>query len=226
MLRLIWRENKRLILLFLFSFLLALATIIMFNGTGGRSLYWFTAMILSVINFIVFFRKLIKMLMKYEFAMLTKAKKSVQSLLERFYDLCAKIGNALKEKYAGIIAKILPRRWGTILRRYSDKRTFVVSGKRDNGNRLRKMKWRNLISNRERVRYIYITFLRKQIKAGVEISPADTPNELYAKLKEGHEKNSDLDDTLFSLYNIARYNDDRDSSITDEDVQAVRQRKF
>jgi len=110
------------------------------------------------------------------------------------------------------------RRDGVLfLTEYEDERSAVQT-ERAKQDGLRKMKWRSLTSNRERVRFVYIAFLKKQMRlAGSTVNPIDTPNELLVKLQERDKK---LDDALTNLYNLARYKDD-EASITDQDLENV-----
>ncbi|MCL2286257.1 MAG: hypothetical protein FWC32_07815 [Firmicutes bacterium] len=221
----IWRENKRPILLFFVSFAAVIAAVAAFFTTGGDNLFLFIMKILAIINFIYWLRVFVKILTKYGFTPAAKVKKSkVWRVLSRIFDVLfdaiAKAGKAVKNKTGSIFGKLIPNR-GSVLRRYNDERSFVFGGRNRIGSKLRKMRWRNLSSNRERVRYIYISFLKKQIKSGADVSLADTPNELYEKLQE---KGSDIDSRLFSLYNLARYKDD-ESSIIAEDVENIRRKR-
>ena len=219
----IWRENKIVVISFFISLAAAVTASIIFFAVGGDKLFLFIVKVAAIVIFIICFRAFVKVLKKYMtvFEKLKKTKiwRALGSVFGSLFDAFAKMGNAIKNKTYGILAKIFPHR-GLRLRRYNDERTFVFGEKSRIGSRLRKMKWRNLSSNRERIRYIYIAFLKKQIKAGADINPADTPNELYAKL---HEKNSGLENTLLSLYNVARYGVD-DGRISEEDVEQVRRR--
>lgn len=218
----IWRENKIIILVLVASFVAVVASSAAFFTTGGDNLLLFIILGVFIVNFVFWLRAFAKILQKYiSISAKVKKSKAWKALGRAFgfiFDGLAKIANAIQEKSRSVFEKILLNRRGPLLRGYSDERTFVFGGKNSVGSKLRKMKWRSLNNNRERIRYIYITFLKKQIKAGANVRLSDTPNELYTKL---HEKNSGLDNTLFSLYNVARYNNN-ESSITAEDVNRVR----
>ena len=221
----IWCENKHTIIVFFISFAVLIAAATAFFATGGTNLFLFIVKILAVLNFIYWLRAFIRILSKYGLTPAAKVKKSrawqaLGRIFDVLFDAIAKAGKAIKNKTGSIFGKLIPNR-GSILRRYNDERTFVFGSRNPIGNKLRKLKWRNLDSNRERVRYIYISFLKKQIKSGADVSPADTPNELYVKLQE---KISDLDGALFSLYNLARYKDD-ETGITAEDVENIRRKR-
>jgi len=220
----IFRENKKVFIIFIISFLLAIVANIVFFTVGGTSFSLFILQILSLINFFIQLKNLAKVLAKYiKIKPSNKIKKAmlrVANLFSALFGAFAKITNTINERAKNIFGKLISRGNGPLLRRYNDEMTYIKNEKNRLGNRLRKMKWRNLETNRDRIRFIYIAFLKKQIKAGAPISLADTPNELYVKLQE---KNNELEDALFSLYNVARYNNE-DDSITTEDVEMLRRK--
>lgn len=217
----IWRENKIVVISFFVSLAMAATASVVFFAAGGDNLFLFIVKVLAIVIFLVCLRAFVKVLKRYvtvsEKLKKSKAWKALGRVFGALFDAFAKMSNAIRSKTYGIFAKIFPHK-GPLLRRYNDERAFVFGEKSRIGSRLRKMKWRNLGSNRERIRYIYIAFLKKQIKAGADVNPSDTPNELYVKL---HEKNSGLENTLFSLYNVARYSEGEER-ITVEDVEKVR----
>ena len=220
----IFRENKKVFIIFIISFLLAIVANIVFFTVGGTSFSLFILQILSLINFFIQLKNLAKVLAKYikikPSNKIRKAMLRVANLFSALFGAFAKITNTINERAKNIFGKLIPRGNGPLLRRYNDEMTYIKNEKNRLGNRLRKMKWRNLETNQDRIRFIYIAFLKKQIKAGAPISLADTPNELYVKLQE---KNNELEDALFSLYNVARYNNE-DDSITTEDVEMLRRK--
>jgi hypothetical protein len=101
---------------------------------------------------------------------------------------------------------------------FQDERTRVDFAR--GGNFFRKMKWKALQNHRERVRFIYISFLRGKIKKGVAVPPSYTPNELAAKFNETDTETSPATDRLFSLYNTARYAR-AEAVISKEEVEQV-----
>jgi len=167
-------------------------------------------------------RAIFKILKKYGIYPIFKINFSpLTRLLLFLYNAYKRAYLTIKNKAAVFFTSILPTKWGPILKRYSDERTHIINERSRISNRLRKLKWRSLSTNRERVRYYYIAFLKKQIRAGATIYTSDTPNEIYNKLRK---ENSNLDNTLFSLYNLARYKDEK-GSITEEDVELIKRKK-
>lgn len=65
-------------------------------------------------------------------------------------------------------------------------------------------KWKDLQNNRERVRFIYIMFVRKCIKRGFRFDSAMTPSDIAQRVAEtlGQRR-------IFECYNGARYSDER-----------------
>jgi len=218
-----FHENKKVFIIFIISFLVAAITNIIFFATGGTNFFLFILQILSLINLLVQLKHLAKVLVKYikikPSNKIRKAMLRVANLFGALFSMLAKITNTISERAKNIFDKLIPHGKGPLLRRYNDEMAYIKNEKSRLRNKLRKMKWRNLETNRDRIRFIYIAFLKKQIKAGAPISLADTPNELYLKLQE---KNS-TDHSLFSLYNTARYNNE-DDSITTEDVEMLRRK--
>ena len=98
---------------------------------------------------------------------------------------------------------------------YKDEKQHIKYEKRFSQGFLRKMKWRQLQSNSERIRFIYISFLKKKIKEGTELNPSETPNEFYNRLLK---KNPAQKGDIFVLYNKARY---KAAGIDEKDVDSV-----
>lgn len=99
-----------------------------------------------------------------------------------------------------------------------DERSFVFDFEGSNiikrimsiGN---KQRWRDMESNAQKIRYLYIKYVVKLTKSGFKFNPARTPDELVVdyKLKNDPKK-------LFRLYVGARYSNGS-YRITDEDVE-------
>lgn len=61
-------------------------------------------------------------------------------------------------------------------------------------------RWKELSSNSERIRYIYIKYMQKAVKTGFHFDGSKTPDEISHSIKASDEQSA-----LFSLYNGARY---------------------
>jgi hypothetical protein len=130
---------------------------------------------------------------KYIVVKLKKALRKIGGAFLNFFSFVGAKLAKLKDRFS------LPSlRKSSRLTHYHDEKIRIFGGKER--DRLRKLKWRQLRTNRERVRFFYIEFLRKKMKKGAVIPPSATPNELAARLQENHD--------LFALYNEARYDND------------------
>lgn len=81
----------------------------------------------------------------------------------------------------------------------------------------RRTKWRDLRTNRARVRYIYLHFVYNQIRRGFAFNPGDTPEEVGGALLEESDGAAGDVRALFPLYDRARYGGD--ISVSDGEVQ-------
>ncbi|MCL2664279.1 MAG: hypothetical protein FWE82_01575 [Defluviitaleaceae bacterium] len=160
------------------------------------------------------------MLLKFFWRALKEAR-LIRMFLSSVKEITASIKRFIKTKREQIVEKFdetLFRKRGIIrIKAYRDVRTVFKHGQLENFTRFKKMKWKNLQSNRERVRFIYISFLKQKMRQGLEISPADTPNELHGKLLQ---KNDAAGEKIFPLYNIARYKDD-ETAIPNSELESV-----
>lgn len=75
------------------------------------------------------------------------------------------------------------------------------------------LKWRDLQTNAEKIRYLYIKFVVKLIKGGYRYTSNKTPREVKLELAL-----TDEPERLFDLYTGARYSGGR-YNITDDDVE-------
>lgn len=75
------------------------------------------------------------------------------------------------------------------------------------------LRWRDLQTNAEKIRYLYIKFVVKLIKGGFKYKPVMTPAEMKKELNL-----TDEPEKLFNLYIGARYSGGA-IDITDEDVE-------
>ena len=228
-----FKSNKYLLLWLAVSLAAAAGFTAAFFATGGRSHLFFIPQVGFTLLFLVLLRILLGRLVKgglfVPFRRTRRLLGGIGSLLFRF---ASGITNAVKAKVSGIFARFIPQGRSAkalVLRHFKDERSSAYIERRSSRPRFRKLKWKNLTTNQERIRFIYIAFLERQIKKGAAYSTTDTPNELYIKLRM---KNSGLSDRLFGLYNRARYqvtrtaegygNDDTaDTGISAQDVQDV-----
>jgi hypothetical protein len=64
-------------------------------------------------------------------------------------------------------------------------------------------KWKDLKNNRERVRYLYVVFLKKCVKHGFRLDKAMTPADISEKVTA-----TPAQQRIFECYNNARYSDE------------------
>lgn len=77
------------------------------------------------------------------------------------------------------------------------------------------MRWAELEDNSQRVRYIFIDYMLKNIRSGYRMKPSSTPDEISLQLaREDDEK------LLFDNYRIARYSGGRET-VTDETIMIL-----
>jgi len=185
---------KSLALLIISIFCALITTALSFNY-GEENFYLLTAQILSYLWFFISLRAFLK-------------NRIGSWLKERIAKILKFIGaNLLNIKLPNI--KFPTRRRTTRITLFQDERTRMRSKKR---NRFRKMKWKNLKSHSERIRFIYISFLQRKINKGAVVLTSDTPNEVAEKL------NAEENIALFKLYNIARYGN---TDVKKEEVETV-----
>lgn len=101
-----------------------------------------------------------------------------------------------------------------------DQKSFIVniddlSPFRKLRRRAKRKRWKDLATNSERVRYIYLRYILKAVRRGCGFNETDTPNEVYKSLSA---ENPEAPLGLFTAYNPARYNPDK-NVITDGDVE-------
>jgi len=207
----IFRENKLAIILFVLSLAAAVGTSVVFFAFGGDSLPLFGVQIVAILWLCVQARIFFRILSEY--GVKNPVKTRLAKIFRRLSDGLRAILEFLGNKLAAIAAK-LPRFNMPQIRKRSRIKFFQDEKTRIEKNRVpfRKMKWKNLQNNRQRVRFIYISFLQRKIKKGTIILPSETPNELAERLHGGEE--------LFPLYNVARYAGD-DASVEAEDVEKI-----
>jgi len=211
-----WQENKINIIMLGISLAAMLVATYAFVATGGRNFALFVVQIFTIIFFLFWLRKLAIELAK-RLAITQRLKKSRLAKLFLFlFNAITKIGGTAKSKVGGFFSRLVPT-GNPLLKLYSDERSLISFDRNNLSGKLRKMRWRSLEDNRQRIRFCYIAYIKKQIKLGARISTADTPNELFGKLTA---TDSNPDKNLFELYNLARYNEN--SNITAQDVESVR----
>jgi len=207
----IFRENKLAVILFVLSLAAAVGASVIFFALGGDNLFLFIVQIAAILWLFIQARVFFRILSLYGVKNPVTAR--ISKILRRFADGLLAVFEFLGKKLAAIAAK-LPRFSVPQIRRRSRIRFFQDEKTRLEKNRtpLRKMKWKNLQTNRQRVRFIYIAFLQRKIKKGTTVLPSETPNELAMRLQGGEE--------LFPLYNVARYAKDN-ISVEEEDLEKI-----
>ena len=224
--RIIWRENKLLMLWPLASAAALFAVLywLQFGGVRGESVPLFAVEMALLGNLILSWQQFGKMLARHGvFEPMSKRFKRVGAFIEMVLKHIAQLAVDGKNKVVNFVANALGGKHQR-LGGYKDERISVYHAYKRLDSGLRKLKWRQLTTNRDRIRFIYIAFLRRKIKAGANVSPAFTPYEQHAML---HQQDKALKDELFTTYNTARYQapDDEaasDNGITDDAVQHLR----
>ena len=213
----IFRENKLAVILLVASFLAAAGFTGAFFLTGGDNLYLFLVKVTCLVWFYFQARAFVKILIQY--GLENPVKTRVKKLLKKIFGGVLAFAESLGAKFALLFAKLprfklpsLPKRKANRLIFFQDEKARIFSAKKR--DQFRKMKWKNL-NHRERVRFIYISFLRGKIKKGAIVLPNETPNELAVKLA-----NDTRTETLFSLYNVARYAS-AETSVEKEEVENI-----
>ncbi len=152
-------------------------------------------------------------------------KKLIPSTLRRA--VLDKFLYALRRVASGIsrVSKRILRVFGINLDRYKrqkDEKSFIFDIQ--DLNIFKKLssfkgsvKWRDLNENAEKIRFIYIKYMIKQIKGGYKLPPYLTPCEVRDDI--GIEEETD-DSALFDMYNGARYSGGS-MHITDEQVETA-----
>jgi len=219
----VWREAKWWFLAWLLALVVFVCINVFFNWVR-MGLFLFSVYFLSLVVLIVLTVKLVRVLRKcnvYASKILAVPFKWLFAFfMDMFFALLRKLGNSevlamARRKWLDMLLLFQRKKGLQVLRKFRDESEIVFGDKKRLGSRLRKMHWRLLKTNRERVRFIYIAFLKKQIKAGVPLTMADTPNELVEKTKKPREHQE-----LVSLYNFARYKDEA-GSVSQGDVKRV-----
>ncbi|MCL2386425.1 MAG: hypothetical protein FWC89_02640 [Defluviitaleaceae bacterium] len=215
------RENKLEVLLLLISLLTAIIATAGFFLAYGQNLHLFLIMLGSWVWLYLKFRAFMKILAKYEWEnpVTAKIRKFLGALVGKLFGFLgnqfARLARKIKELASKLPRVPLPAlRKSNRLTLFHDEKIRVFTHKKRDP--FRKMKWKNLQSHRERVRFIYVSFLQQKIKKGAIVKPSDTPNELSVTLNA----NEDPTTQLFSLYNIARYSHDK-TAIAEEEVEYI-----
>ena len=97
-----------------------------------------------------------------------------------------------------------------------DERSFLFNrGKRDDRKRKEeKLRWKDLRDNRERIRFLYVRFVKKCIKKGYRYTPGHTPLENGASWRLKEEDGS----RFFLAYTDARFGDEG-RQVSDDEVE-------
>jgi len=208
------REHKLITILLAVALVATISTGAVFFRTGGDNLPLFFLFITAVIWLYVQFRIFMKILNRYAWA--NPVTKRISRIISGLFGLLFTFLGAIFAPVARRLQRIQLPRWRETnrLTLFQDEKIRLLADKRRNPFRV--MKWKSLLNHRERIRFIYISYLQRKIKKGAIVLPSDTPNELNIKLSAG----DDLSARLFSLYNVARYAGD-DAIVEKEEVETV-----
>jgi len=220
------KKNIKIIILFFVSLAATVIVDVAFFLTGGRNLLLFipglALKVWLIINARAFIRALPPKILSNPLIKLSK--RVLTAVFGPAWRVLKKLAAYIKAQQKILAAK-LPKinlnfgRGRNRLAYYHDERSFAYVKKENPVNALKRMKWKALHTNRERVRYIYIAFLRRKAKDGLAIWQSDTANEVRLRLAE--KEGRDGTGPLIPLYNFARYSDEIDDAITTPEVEAV-----
>lgn len=154
--------------------------------------------ILMAADVVLFFRALKKL-----------RRKRKKSFLKRLVNRLRDLGRYFRTVTKKVAAKLGIRR-NLVYIRGKDKIEFAfgeIRRSRAQEEKKRKpamSKWKDLQNNRERVRFIYIVFLKKCIKRGFRFDRTMTPADIAERVAETPGQRR-----IFACYNDARYGDAR-----------------
>ncbi|MCQ2353743.1 MAG: hypothetical protein MJ102_01415 [Clostridia bacterium] len=142
-----------------------------------------------------------------------ETRKKVSAVWEKVKKAAGKIFSGISKRAKKVLG--LDR----IRSRGIDEKDFIFRERRDrrhSSRRLRNpMRWSELEDNSERVRFIFIDYMLKNIRAGYRLKPSSTPDEISRQL--AHEDDEKL---LFDSYRAARYSGGREA-VYDETVRIL-----
>jgi hypothetical protein len=97
-----------------------------------------------------------------------------------------------------------------------DERSFIFGKKRrDKGTKGQKLEWKDLKDNRERLRFLYVRFIKRQKRKGYHYAVARTPLENGASWRIPKEEGG----AFFAAYTDARFADES-LVITDDELES------
>jgi len=205
------RRHKIAVVLLVVSAAVAVGVSAWFFSDGGYNLRLFLLMAASWLWFFFQFSVFAKLLAKYGWKnpIIVQIRRSLLSLIGKMFEF-------LEEKFGILVARVKLPQWNknSRLTHFQDERIRIFSEKKRNN--FRKMKWKTLQNHRERVRFIYVSFLERKIKKGAVVLVSETPSELAVKFNDGDE----LTAKLFSLYNTARYAGD-ETIVAESDIVEI-----
>ena len=146
------------------------------------------------------------------FLLILSYNKKMAEKLERFFKGLGEFWESLQEKFR----KMFPDKKGSELFRIKGYKDEVFKYYNDAGAAIKhkRLKWKELKTNSEKVRYLYADFLKKRIKKGFAFRYSDTPVQVQSKLPEEFNTNP-----VFDYYHEARYSGGAD--ISDEALESI-----
>ncbi len=95
-----------------------------------------------------------------------------------------------------------------------DEKTFLFNRRHGRTNKVEKLNWKDLKDNRERLRFLFVRFVKRQNKKGYRYASGRTPMENGASWRLGEAEGGGF----FAAYTDARFADDS-AVITDEELE-------
>jgi len=126
-------------------------------------------------------------------------------LLFRGLGKAVSVFKPIGRRLGSIARKILPKN-PLRLKFFKDEKESLF-GKRT-GRRIspyKRMKWKNIDNDTDRVRYVYYTFMAKRIRRGFRYKPSHTPKEVCVLMCEASKQDAFNEVELFDMYNVYRY---------------------
>ena len=132
-------------------------------------------------------------------------KKRFWELLRGFSKYLVNITDGIGRKIGSFASKILPKNVLKLTIFKDEKISLLRSSSKRRSSPYKRMKWKDLTSDTDRVRFVYYFFMRKKIKKGFQYIPSQTPKEICYKMWQKDGAFAEVE--LFDMYNTYRYNE-------------------
>jgi hypothetical protein len=193
-------------ILFFTSILFITASIAAFNAEYIETAGFLIG--LSVISVTLFFRFLGKYLLtlpigKKIAGIVSKLLSGALRGIKMFF---TDVVGGVARKIGHVLDRILPKNIFK-LTVFKDERISLRGGKQKmrNNSPYRRMKWKDLKTDTDKVRFAYYFFMRKKMKKGYVYRPSQTPSEVCGEIWRNEGAFNAVE--LFDMYNVYRYDD-------------------